>query len=155
MSYRPIDEIYGYIKNIIKSQLCDYKEHKEGFEIDNVALNDTGKRYHFIPTTTFLSQNGNGWKELNIRGNLTLFRKAQRDVPDSIRKVTHDGYSLGVYISCDNDPSQRCENAGAGGIHRINVASIRTEQTPTNDNIVRVIVELDFFLTVSLKPTEG
>lgn len=155
MSYYPFEEIQGYVKQTVKEQLCDYKEHKEGFELDNVALNNTSKRYHFVPVNTFFTADGNGWKEINVRGDLTLFRKPQRDVSESIRKLMHDGLAIATFMTCDRCQQTRCPGKGQDNIHRITVAGVRAEPIPTNDNIVKVTVELDFFLTVSLKPTEG
>ena len=130
MSLKPVRT---YLKSRLSDSDSSYKEHKDGFNRDNIPRTSFNKSYHIAINSVDNISNEGGYVESSVSTRVELFfkgfRNIQTAIDDSIDKA--------------NDVKLRASNPAnwTSTIKGVVCDSISAETLETNDNVVIMIME--------------
>lgn len=141
---------HKYIKQQVESVLPNPHEHKDVFNVDNVASSIISKKDAYHIGITFGGQERQDQSiDTTLSCAITLFYKAGKDVQreylealDISSDVVRSCSSLSAmyaFRSTDNYPIQRA-----------NIGSVETEPFDTNDNSFKIIISMELLIDESI-----
>jgi hypothetical protein len=138
-----IKEIRQYFIDAIKSIDNDFKEHKDGFNFENIPSSKLDKGF-FIQIGNMSSTRADKISDDNLTVTVKLFFKGYNDPQSAI----DSGYDKAIQVRLKAGGFENIGNDAA--VCDVTPTSITPEPLDTNDNVVIINIEFNVRLFINL-----
>tara|TARA_R110001632_G_scaffold52197_6_gene129728 strand:+ start:840 stop:1277 length:438 start_codon:yes stop_codon:yes gene_type:complete len=137
-------KVRAYLRDQIKSVIPKAYEHKDVFNVENIASSKIDEAFHiaYSPASISIGQQN---VETTVTVIITLFFKAERDV--QVRYDSAMDLASNVMRTCASTASvYAARDIDGYPIQQVAPTGINTEQFDTNDNTFKIILSMDLLI---------